>query len=108
MFYRRWYEYIRMHTAVSAIVTLKNIVTLPVSKIMPRDHLKVKIFTIVYMSVCTVIRNMQHFLNSLEMDFSLSNEYGNIIIRTIAHSNEKNRLNIIFMMTYVVPCTMAF
>lgn len=74
MFYRRWYEYIRMHTAVSAIVTLKNIVTLPVSKIMPRDHLRAKIFAIVYMSICTVTRNMQYFLNPLEMDFSLSNE----------------------------------
>lgn len=29
-----------MHIAVSAIVTLKNIVTLPVIKIMPRDHFK--------------------------------------------------------------------
>lgn len=62
MFYRQWYEYIQMHTAVSAIVTFKNIVTLPVNKIMSRDHLRVKIFTIVYMSACTVTRNMQHFL----------------------------------------------
>lgn len=62
---------------------------------------------IVYISVCTVTRNMQHFLNSFEMDFPLSNEYGNIIIRTIAYSNEKNRLNIIFMVTYVVPFTMG-